>query len=59
MLSRRDAQRGHRNRVFLIMASGGMACMLSSPSALPQAPQGVEGGSGQQAFDRAGLAPKI
>jgi len=35
------------------MALSGMAYMLSSPSALPQAPQGMEGPSGQQAFNNA------
>ena len=53
MLSRRDVHRGLRNRVFLIMALGGMACMLSSPSALSQASQGVGNVSGQQAFNNA------
>ena len=42
-----------RNRVFLISALSGMACMLASPSALPQASQGVEASSGQQAFNNA------
>ncbi len=41
-----------RNRVFLISAWSGMACMLASPSALPQASQG-EANSGQQAFNNA------
>ena len=43
----------HRDRVFLIMALNGMAYMLSSPSALPQASPGTEGVSGQQAFNNA------
>ena len=40
-----------RNRVFLISAWSAMACMLASPSALPQASQGAEANSGQQAFN--------
>jgi len=32
---------------------GGMAYLLSSPSALPQASQGMEGVSGQEAFNNA------
>ena len=51
--SRRDAHERHRDRMFLIMALSGMAYMLSSPSALPQASQGTEGVSGQQAFNNA------
>ena len=51
--SRRDVHMRHRNRVFLISALSGMACMLSSPSALPQASQGMEGDSGQLAFNNA------
>jgi cytochrome c len=50
--SRRDARLLH-GRTFLIGALGGLACMLLSPSALPQAPQGTEGVSGQQAFNNA------
>jgi cytochrome c len=42
-----------RNRVFLISALSGMACMLSSPSALPQASQGMEGDLGRLAFNNA------
>ena len=42
-----------RNRVFLISALSGMAYILSSPSALPQASQGMGGVSGQQAFNNA------
>src|SRR6476661_2573746 len=53
MLSRRDAQARHRNRVFLMMVLGGMAYMLSSPSALPQTSQGTGGDSGQLAFNNA------
>jgi cytochrome c len=40
-----------RTRMFLIGALSGMTCLFSSPFALPQASQGVEGGSGQQAFN--------
>ena len=43
----------HRNFVFLISALSGMACVLSLPSALGQAPPGKESGSGQQAFNNA------
>jgi cytochrome c len=35
------------------MALSGLTYMLSSPSALPQASQGTEGVSGQQAFNNA------
>jgi cytochrome c len=49
--SPRDACSAHRNRMFLIGALSAMACMLLSPSALPQASQGAEGG--QQAFNNA------
>jgi cytochrome c len=38
-------------RVYLIAASGGIACLLSSPSALPQA--ATEPASEQQAFNNA------
>ncbi len=41
------------NRLLLISALSGMACMLGSPSALPQASQGADAGSGQQAFNNA------
>jgi cytochrome c len=51
--SRRDVHMRDRNRVFLISALSGMACMLSSPSALPQASQGMDGDSGQLAFNNA------
>ncbi len=37
-----------RERVFLLSALSGMACMLAAPSALPQ-----EASSGQQAFNNA------
>ena len=42
-----------RNRGFLISALSGVACIFSSPSALPQASQGTEDGAGQQAFNNA------
>ena len=51
MLSRRDVHA--RNRVFLISALSGVAYIFSSPSALPQASQGMGGVSGQQAFNNA------
>ncbi|MEH2522283.1 cytochrome c [Bradyrhizobium sp. AZCC 2176] len=51
--SRRDVSVRHRDRAFLILALSGMAYVLSSPSALPQASQGTEGVSGQQAFNNA------
>jgi cytochrome c len=41
------------DRMFVISALSGMAYMLSLPSALPQAAQGTEGVSGQQAFNNA------
>ena len=41
-----------RNRVFLISALSGVACVLASPSALPQASQG-DASAGQQAFNNA------
>jgi cytochrome c len=50
--SRRDARMRHRNRMFLISALSGI-CVLSSFSALPQASQGAEDASGQQAFNNA------
>jgi cytochrome c len=40
----------HRKRVHVIAALGGMACMVSSPSALSQ---GTEPASQQQAFNNA------
>ena len=40
-------------RVFLMMILSGIAYVLSSPSALPQASQGDEDVSGQQAFNNA------
>jgi cytochrome c len=51
--SRRDVPVRHRGRAFLIMAVSGMTYMLSQPAALPQASQGTEGVSGQQAFNNA------
>jgi cytochrome c len=42
-----------RDRAFLIMALSGMAYMLSSLSALPQASQGTGDASGQLAFNNA------
>ncbi len=51
--SRRDASVRHRDRAFLIMALSGLTYLLSQPSALPQASQGTEGVSGQQAFNNA------
>jgi len=53
MLSRRDVYARRRNRVFLTSALSAMAYVLSSPSALPQASQGIEGDSGQLAFNNA------
>jgi cytochrome c len=42
----------HRGRLHLIAALSGMAYLLSSPSALPQASQGTEA-AGQLAFNNA------
>ena len=53
MYSRRDVHAWLHHRGFLIGALSGMACMLASPSALPQASQGTEDGAGQQAFNNA------
>jgi cytochrome c len=50
--SLRDVDKRRRNRVLLISALSGMA-MLSSSPALPQASQGTEANSGQQAFNNA------
>ena len=50
---RPDVRVRHRNRVYLIMALSGLAYVLSSPSALPQASQGMEAASEQQAFNNA------
>jgi cytochrome c len=49
--SRQDAPMRHR--MLLVGALSGMACMLAPPSALPQAPQGAQDTSGQQAFNNA------
>ena len=50
---RRDGRARHRDRVLLIGALSAMAFMLPSTSALPQASQGTEDASGQQAFNNA------
>jgi cytochrome c len=50
--NRRDAAM-RRRKMLLIGALSGMACTLSSPSALPQASQGAQDASGQQAFNNA------
>jgi cytochrome c len=44
---------GQINRALLIAALSGIAYLLSSPSALPQAAQQTQDGSGQQAFNNA------
>jgi len=51
--SRRDAPVQRRNRIFLIGTLSAAAYLLPSPSALPQASQGAEDPSGQQAFNNA------
>ena len=51
--SRRDGRVRHRDRALLISALSAMAFMFPSPSALPQASQGKEDASGQQAFNNA------
>ena len=51
MHSRRDAHAWIHNRVFLISVLSGMAYMLSSSCALPQASQGMGDVSGEQAFN--------
>src|SRR5512134_3843451 len=51
--SQRDLPVRRRNRMLLIGALGAMACMLPSPPARPQASQGTEDASGQQAFNNA------
>ena len=51
--SRRDGRVRHRDRALLISALSAMAFVLPSPSALPQASQGTEHASGQQAFNNA------
>ena len=53
MSRRRDGRVRHRNRLLLISAFSVIAFMLPSPSALPQASQGTEDVSGQQAFNNA------
>ena len=50
---RRDGRVRHRDRLLLITALSAMAFMLPSPSALPQASQGKDDASGQQAFNNA------
>jgi cytochrome c len=51
--SRQDVLVRRCNRIFLIGALSAVAYLLPSPSALPQASQGTEGVSGQQAFNNA------
>jgi len=53
MSRRRDGRVRHRDRLLLISALSVIAFMLPSPSALPQASQGTEDVSGQQAFNNA------
>ena len=53
MHSRGDVHAWLHHRALLIGALSGIACMLSPPSALPQASQGTEDVSGQQAFNNA------
>jgi cytochrome c len=53
MSRRRDGRVRHRDRVLLISALSAMAFLLPLPSALPQASQGKEDTSGQQAFNNA------
>src|SRR6185295_4583288 len=53
MSRRRDGRARHRDRLLLISALSVIAFMLPSPSALPQASQGTEDASGQQAFNNA------
>jgi len=52
---RHEVQRRRQRprRFFLILATGGMAYMLSSPSALSQVSQDTEAGLQQQAFNNA------
>ena len=55
-LARPTSGRRHlsvRHRMLLISALSAMAYLLPSPSALPQASQGTEDASGQQAFNNA------
>jgi cytochrome c len=51
--SRRYVPMRRRNRIFLIGALSAVAYLLPSPPALPQASQGAEDVSGQQAFNNA------
>jgi cytochrome c len=51
--SRQGKRARHRGQLLLIMALSGTVCILASPSALPQAQQGPEDASGQQAFNNA------
>ena len=51
--SRRDISVRRRHRIFLIATLSTVAYLLPSPSALPQASQGAEDPSGQQAFNNA------
>ena len=49
----RPSSRRRDGRMLLMSALSGMAFVLSSPPALPQAAQGTEDASGQQAFNNA------
>ena len=51
--NRQDIPVRRRHRIFLIGALSAVAYLLPSPSALPQASQGAEDASGQQAFNNA------
>jgi cytochrome c len=51
--SRRCVPVRHLAQALLIMTVSAMACMLPSPPARPQASQGTEDASGQQAFNNA------
>jgi cytochrome c len=51
--SQRDVPVRRRNRIFLIGTLSAVAYLLPPPSALPQASQGAEDPSGQQAFNNA------
>jgi cytochrome c len=53
MHSRGDVHAWLHHRALLIGALSGIACMLSPPSALPHASQGMGGVSGEQAFNNA------
>ena len=52
-VAERDVPVRRRNRMLLVPALSAMAFMLPAPSALPQASQGTEDVSGQQAFNNA------